>query len=1154
MTFVLTTMSQITGNCLISTQQSASIGPLALKTTQTKSDNETTLEAFMIRHQRHGKESFTHNNFTGIGAPYNMRFELRYDKNYNNEIYEFLEIYTKAFHARKRLHVIEMKRDVHPIIIDLDFAQDVNKRLYDPLILPFIEILTGYLSEYIESASNAVHTCYVLEKPKPRAHSKKEGVYKDGIHIIIPTINALSEIQLDIRKRFIEDHPNFFNNEHIINEHGMDDIYDKSVLEKNGWLMYGSCKPDDKMIWELTREYVINIETGTVVGNPNPRDKKDITLCSLFALRNKFSESKYTGKGIEIQNIKIMTPRVVDSIDDDNINHKRTVKRTMISALVSLLSVKRANNYDSWIKVGWCLQNQGFDLLDLWIEFSKKSPRKFTRGECDDIWAKMDAKKHKYRIGSLFKWAKQDSPDEFEQLVHAKAIDATRIYNEMKPTIDIGLCQKITYNENRAQPLPFDEFPIIMLQSKLGTGKTFQIAEAILKYKYHRILIISPRISYTLATKQRYQSLGIDVETYLDLRDRVDVEAAAFNKYAGIGCNSRFMEVRELDKIPKLIISPESMHRIPSSSRYDLVILDEIEANMQQFACKETQKDNQATNYLRLVQILSQCGKIIACDGSITSRTYEILQRVATKSNRAMVYIENQAVILKRKLHIFPSCTNRADKEGLVADKMNFIDHILDDLRAGKKIVIATSRQGFGEDIETTIKQELPHIKLKYYHGLMDDMEKRELADVNTHWAGLDCLIYSPVVTVGISFDHHHFDRMYVWASCKTMTARDMVQSMHRCRHLSENLVKIYIDNNFLREGIVEKSDWEYHMENKKQIYRDMYKEMKEASTDSHIREIQNILHDPNLSQIEQNETARHFIKMLLTCPEIETPEHIYINELFNSWTKDSHHFFYKEMLLNHLGEDGYTFHYMPQTAPTTKQRTIEKNTDGLYKNILDIDGDTFDQYMENQKAQIATAAEKRECNKYAFKNIIMAPLAGKLDDEEKLGMIYDYVKCNKVRLDQIQNVMTQLCSNLDTKDVVEGFAHTVLDFVSEKGPVVLNVTRICSLIGLDTCIDTNTIIYRKHIDARLSEISKLVRESLVLLNLYVDVEENKEKWLTYGFVSKKLGVLFNHWCGMKLKRVHRDGKGNLNSSCKLSWDDDKLWNIYSIFLKVLDS
>jgi len=183
-----------------------------------------------------------------------------------------------------------------------------------------------------------------------------------------------------------------------------------------------------------------------------------------------------------------------------------------------------------------------------------------------------------------------------------------------------------------------------------------------------------------------------------------------------------------------------------------------------------------------------------------------------------------------------------------------------------------------------------------------------------------------------------------------------------------------------------------------------------------------------------------------------------------------------------------------------------------------------------------------------------MAPLAGKLDDEEKLGMIYDYVKCNKVRLDQIQNVMTQLCSHLDTKDVVEGFAHTVLDFVSEKEPVVLNVTRICSLIGLDTCIDTNTIIYRKHIDARFSEISKLVRESLVLLNLYVDVEENKEKWLTYGFVSKKLGVLFNHWCGMKLKRVHRDGKGNLNSSCKLYWDDDKLWNIYSIFLKVLDS
>ena len=75
-----------------------------------------------------------------------------------------------------------------------------------------------------------------------------------------------------------------------------------------------------------------------------------------------------------------------------------------------MLSNDRADVYDSWIKVGWCLYNLGDTnaMLDRWIRFSKLSD-KFEDGKCEEVWRTMRPDGG-LNMGSLRYWAKEDNP------------------------------------------------------------------------------------------------------------------------------------------------------------------------------------------------------------------------------------------------------------------------------------------------------------------------------------------------------------------------------------------------------------------------------------------------------------------------------------------------------------------------------------------------------------------------------------------------------------------------------------------------------------------------------------------------------------------------------------------------------------------------
>ena len=72
-----------------------------------------------------------------------------------------------------------------------------------------------------------------------------------------------------------------------------------------------------------------------------------------------------------------------------------------IRNLIGILNPERADTHEEWIRVGWCLHNIDYNLLNDWIKFSQQS-HKFEEGCCEAEWIKMENKG--LSIGSLHRW------------------------------------------------------------------------------------------------------------------------------------------------------------------------------------------------------------------------------------------------------------------------------------------------------------------------------------------------------------------------------------------------------------------------------------------------------------------------------------------------------------------------------------------------------------------------------------------------------------------------------------------------------------------------------------------------------------------------------------------------------------------------------
>ena len=159
----------------------------------------------------------------------------------------FYNLLAKAIQEnKKKLYFVEYPlKGSNKVIIDIDFDQTTSKRLYTKdTIYNLLKLYELEIQKYKEEI-----VFIVSERDKP--YKKSDG-YKDGFHAIAPDIRLSTDILEDIRKNVLEKVGDLFINDKITNT--KEDIIDKAIISKNGWMPIGCYKPNNKP-YEITYIY-----------------------------------------------------------------------------------------------------------------------------------------------------------------------------------------------------------------------------------------------------------------------------------------------------------------------------------------------------------------------------------------------------------------------------------------------------------------------------------------------------------------------------------------------------------------------------------------------------------------------------------------------------------------------------------------------------------------------------------------------------------------------------------------------------------------------------------------------------------------------------------------------------------------------------------
>lgn len=336
-----------------------------------------------------------------------------------DKVKEFHKLYAIEVQNGTKMGMIEQHREVGPVIVDLDFKFDldvVERQFTTEDIDKIVEI---YMDEIEKTfiINDKINTlmAYVFLRDKPYQF---KGNTKDGIHIMFPFIVSVPEIQLVIRNNVIKRMTEENTLEHIGMKNQIPDVIDRSVIDKNGWFMFGSTKPHCSWYYP-THTYDGNRER-ILVDEANYGGINDIPY--FFSIR-RYTEDDCTiirdEKFVELEKISKKKVTMAMKLMKKYNNSHYDVKQ--ISRLLGILSNRRVEEYEMWMDVGFCLyniNNNDIDLLNLWIEFSKRSS-KFSEGTCERNWSNMKGSNNdgaKLGIGSLYYWAKKDNPEEYMKI------------------------------------------------------------------------------------------------------------------------------------------------------------------------------------------------------------------------------------------------------------------------------------------------------------------------------------------------------------------------------------------------------------------------------------------------------------------------------------------------------------------------------------------------------------------------------------------------------------------------------------------------------------------------------------------------------------------------------------------------------------------
>ena len=332
---------------------------------------------------------------------------------------------------------------IAPLLIDLDFKYNGEKNLQrtftEKNINDFISEIIKVLVEYFHIKDYASLRFFVTLRPQPYIDTKNKNIdekIKDGVHIECPDFSIGNEHYNFLRNKLIESKAleTSFQDTQYTNK--PEKVFDKAVANNLGWFFYGESKPDTP---PYMLEYVLRYVPKTGKINKDLpslySSRKLMEILSIrYSLNKPISINDAYKEEFELAFQKAKNPIVASEIIQPSTKDLTGILPVLVDSFNSIvitedeialakrlvlecLSGERAEDYNAWMRVGWCLYNisKELDMFDTWMKFSEKSSksagnniealrRDWTRGTMRRVNGSMEI-----RMGSLKMWSREDN-------------------------------------------------------------------------------------------------------------------------------------------------------------------------------------------------------------------------------------------------------------------------------------------------------------------------------------------------------------------------------------------------------------------------------------------------------------------------------------------------------------------------------------------------------------------------------------------------------------------------------------------------------------------------------------------------------------------------------------------------------------------------
>ena len=432
---------------------------------------DMTLKQFLEEHRILGQADKRPVAITGMGE-HAGKYHIP-DEEYSH----FLDLAnTYLFEERGRpMNLVEQPNSTgpKPVVIDLDFRFKKNRALDHPFdneqIRKFVQKYTEGLNVFFDlSVYEEIRFFVTL---RPQAYESK-GEIKDGIHIECPDVVLSFEKQGVLRRWML--------GQDAVNEsfkacgftNAPAEVYDESCTRKQGWFLYGESKPnipayDLKMILTYSPS---SDEWSTQL----PINYATRELLELLSVRYNINSDVNTVKSDSkdlYDRLTVPIAPAVTHVEPENLPDNVLVKQAyeepsfeanfeeieLVKQFVrECLSPKRADDYDTWLRVGLCLHSisQSVDMFNLWMEFSAKSPKAAGNDLAKlkrkwDTGMRSEGNGRRLTVRSLRHWAQLDNPVAYREIIERDV--ASYILHFTCPTHNhVARLMKRVYQDNYA--------------------------------------------------------------------------------------------------------------------------------------------------------------------------------------------------------------------------------------------------------------------------------------------------------------------------------------------------------------------------------------------------------------------------------------------------------------------------------------------------------------------------------------------------------------------------------------------------------------------------------------------------------------------------------------------------------------------------------